>query len=144
MALEGKKDRQRSSSLPLPSFLPSLFPSTPFLPAQVHSTLFRPSSAPIFISPVLFSGESELDLSSRPLPLKTPTRDRLIAWSNAPGGRGEIPGEIELGGMYLENLVTCGNVWPSHSLELEKNNQHLWRSLNRSTLHHHRTRLIDK
>lgn len=30
-----------------------------------------------------------------------------------------------------------------HSLELEKNNQHLWRSLNRSSLHHHRTRLID-
>ncbi|KAL7416020.1 mannosyltransferase putative-domain-containing protein [Mrakia frigida] len=112
---------------------------------EVHSTLFRPSSSPIVISPVSSSssGQSELDIASRPLPLKTPTRDRLIAWANAPGGRGEIPGEIELGGMYLENLVSCSNVWPSHSLELEKNNQHLWRSLNRSTLHHHRTRLID-
>lgn len=34
-------------------------------------------------------------------------------------------------------------VWPSHSADIEKNNRHLWTSMNRSSLHQHRTVLID-
>lgn len=49
-------------------------------------------------------GLREIDVASRPLPLNTSTRDRLIAWANSPGGRGEIPGELELGGMFQVNM----------------------------------------
>lgn len=52
-------------------------------------------------------GEREIDVSSRPLPLHTSTRDRLAAWKNAPGGRGEVEGEYEMGGFFQVNMEVC-------------------------------------
>jgi alpha 1,2-mannosyltransferase len=65
----------------------------------------------------LNTAEPLLDIASRPLPLRTSTKERLLAWAHAPGGRGELEGELELGGFFQENMKTCANVWPSHSSE---------------------------
>lgn len=46
----------------------------------------------------------EIDIASEALPLEAGLRERLDVWRNAPGGRGEIPGEIELGGFMQWNL----------------------------------------
>lgn len=44
------------------------------------------------------SSKREIDIASDPLPLEATLEERLAVWRNAPGGRGEIPGEVELGG----------------------------------------------
>lgn len=49
------------------------------------------------------SGRREIDVASEPLPLDATVQERLDAWENSPGGRGEIPGEIETGGFFLWN-----------------------------------------
>lgn len=46
----------------------------------------------------------EIDLASDALPLEATLRQRLDVWRYAPGGRGEIPGEVELGGFMQWNL----------------------------------------
>lgn len=58
-----------------------------------------------------------IDVASQPMPLRTPLKERLVAWAQAPGGRGEVEGELELGGMLQINMESCANVWPSHSSE---------------------------
>jgi hypothetical protein len=40
----------------------------------------------------------DIDISSDPLPVDATLRERLEVWRHAPGGRGEIPDEVELGG----------------------------------------------
>ena len=48
--------------------------------------------------------QRDIDLASDALPMEATLAQRLDVWRNAPGGRGEIPGEIELGGFNLWNL----------------------------------------
>lgn len=50
------------------------------------------------------SGMREIDTASGALPVEATLRQRLDVWKNAPGGRGEVPGEVELGGFMQWNL----------------------------------------
>ncbi|KAL7412567.1 mannosyltransferase putative-domain-containing protein [Mrakia frigida] len=125
--------------------------------SEVHSTLFRPSPIPTLSLPPLpppppppellnLAVSVQLDLASQPLPLKTSTRDRLSAWATAPGGRGDDVegGEITIEQMRLQNVLTCENVWPSHSFALEKEHKQVWEEFDTTKAHFHRTRLIEK
>ena len=49
-------------------------------------------------------GLRDIDISSTALPLEATLRERLDAWRNAPGGRGDIPGEVEPGQFVQWNL----------------------------------------
>ncbi|CDZ97044.1 Alpha-mannosyltransferase [Phaffia rhodozyma] len=117
------------------SFLSSLEEPAPEVPSSVFK---RPH--PIYHNRT----ERPIDISSQPLPLHTSTKDRLVAWAQSPGGSGEVEGELEQGGFYHINMESCANVWPSHSSDLMKNSIGLWMGLNRSTIHEHRMRLINR
>jgi hypothetical protein len=56
-------------------------------------------------------GMREIDLASEPLPVEASLRERLDAWRDAPGGRGEVPGEVEMGGFVQWNLEVGGLAW---------------------------------
>lgn len=45
-----------------------------------------------------------IDIASDPLPLSATLEERLRVWRNAPGGRGEIEGEVELGGFMQVSI----------------------------------------
>ncbi|RSH83812.1 hypothetical protein EHS25_005427 [Saitozyma podzolica] len=57
-----------------------------------------PFSRPAGSSSASKTGIREIDLASEPLPVEASLRERLDAWRDAPGGRGEVHGEVELGG----------------------------------------------
>jgi alpha 1,2-mannosyltransferase len=80
-------------------------------------------------------------------------KERLMAWERAPGGRG--PGvhpslvdgapteEIELGGFNVWSSETCGsNIEPQLNTHMIKKSANIWGSMNRSTIHDTRMRLI--
>jgi hypothetical protein len=46
----------------------------------------------------------DIDVSSEALPLEATLRDRLDVWRNAPGGRGDVLGEVEPGQFVQWNL----------------------------------------
>lgn len=46
--------------------------------------------------------------------------------------------------MRLQNVLTCENVWPSHSFALEKEHKQVWEEFDTTKAHFHRTRLIEK
>ena len=54
-------------------------------------------------------GKREIDFASEPLPLEASLRQRIDVWRNAPGGRGEVDGEVELGGFMQWNLEVGWN-----------------------------------
>lgn len=64
----------------------------PLLPSR-PSGIYRPNAT-----------QREIDFSSEALPVEASLRERLDVWKNAPGGRGEVPGEIEMGGFVQWNL----------------------------------------
>jgi alpha 1,2-mannosyltransferase len=49
-------------------------------------------------------GKRDIDVSSQALPLEASLRERLDVWRDAPGGRGDIMGEIEPGQFTQWNL----------------------------------------
>jgi hypothetical protein len=59
-------------------------------------TIIRPSSDVV--------GRRDIDLSSKALPLEASLKERLEIWRNAPGGRGDLPGEVEPGQFVQWNL----------------------------------------
>ena len=63
--------------------------------------MFRPAHTPIVSANAT---PREIDIASDALPLEASLRDRLDMWKNAPGGRGEVEGEVELGGFVSWNL----------------------------------------
>lgn len=124
--LSTKSDHTHTS----PWFLPPPPPSSP------HPTILR-----------------EIDISSQPLPVDATLEERLLAWERAPGGRG--PGvhpslvdgapteEIELGGFNVWSSETCGsNIEPQLNTHMIKKSANIWGSMNRSTIHDTRMRLI--
>ena len=50
------------------------------------------------------NGLRPIDISSESLPVEASLRARLDMWRDAPGGKGEVEGEIELGGFVQWNL----------------------------------------
>jgi hypothetical protein len=54
--------------------------------------------------PVVPPGVREIDFYSEALPVDATLRERLDVWRNAPGGRGEVEGEVEMGGFVQWNL----------------------------------------
>jgi len=62
-------------------------------------------------------GRRLIDCSSDSLPVDASLRERLDVWRDAPGGRGEIPGEVELGGFNAWNLEVSH---PLQELEIEQ------------------------
>lgn len=61
-------------------------------------------SQPPLHPPSSENGQRPIDISSESLPVEASLRERLAVWRNAPGGRGEIEGEVELGGFNQWNL----------------------------------------
>jgi alpha 1,2-mannosyltransferase len=51
-----------------------------------------------------FVGKRDIDISSQALPLEASLRERLDVWRDAPGGRGDVMGEVELGQFTQWNL----------------------------------------
>ena len=77
-----------------PIVSPQIFPSHPGGPSTSPSY-------PTFTPP---PGQRDIDFSSESLPVEATLRERLDIWRNAPGARGEIPGEVELGGFVQWNI----------------------------------------
>lgn len=108
-------EASRSSSTP-GWRLPPVFPKRP-------TASYTSGSAPI-VPP----GVREIDFYSEALPVEATLRERLDVWRNAPGGRGEVEGEVEMGGFVQWNLevspgrrscvrdvLTASNATPSQS-----------------------------
>ncbi|KAK1926445.1 mannosyltransferase putative-domain-containing protein [Papiliotrema laurentii] len=85
----------------------------------------------------------EIDLASDALPLEATLRQRLDVWRYAPGGRGEIPGEVELGGFMQWNLEQCDTISEVTNEHMVKMAANTWASMNRTTLHNSRMDLIN-
>ncbi|ODN86310.1 hypothetical protein L198_07328 [Cryptococcus wingfieldii CBS 7118] len=76
------------------------------------------------------------------MPLAATTRERLEVWRNAPGGRGEVEGEVEMGGFMGWNLEECSTISEQHNTHMIQHSANAWSSLNRSSIHTHRSELI--
>ena len=70
-------------------------------------------------------------------------RERLEVWRNAPGGRGEVEGEIELGGFNSWNLEQCETISEQHNTHMIQKSANVWGAMNRSSLHENRMLLIN-
>ncbi|OXB37179.1 hypothetical protein LQV05_003825 [Cryptococcus neoformans] len=108
-------------------------------PASTHTESHVPYVPPTS-SP---HGVREIDISSEPLPLEATLRERLDAWKNAPGGRGEVEGEVESGGFMAWNLEQCSTISEQHNTHMIQHSANTWASLNRTLLHKYRMELID-
>lgn len=62
----------------------------------------RPSNASSIEHSV--GGVREIDASSAAMPLEAGLLERLDVWENAPGGRGDVEGEAEIGTFVNWNL----------------------------------------
>ncbi|WWD22183.1 hypothetical protein CI109_106674 [Kwoniella shandongensis] len=128
-----------SSSTSHPS-LAGVKPSRPFrLPFSSSSS--RPSSS--IYDNYESSGKRRIDIASEPLPVEATLRERLDAWRDAPGGRGEIEGEVEHGGFVQWNLEQCSTIDEQHNTHMIQHSANMWASINRTLLHQYRTELID-
>nr|ODO02372.1 hypothetical protein L204_01105 [Cryptococcus depauperatus CBS 7855] len=76
-------------------------------------------------------GDREIDIASDALPVVATLRERLDVWRKAPGEKGEIEGE------------QCSTINEQHSTHMIQHCTNSWMSLNRTTLHDDRMRLID-
>ncbi|WVQ97918.1 hypothetical protein IAU59_005035 [Kwoniella sp. CBS 9459] len=114
---------------------PFKFPS--LLPSSSGSGIRRP------VSGSSSAGQREIDLASDALPVEATLRERLDVWKNAPGGRGEIKGEIEHGGFVQWNLEQCDTISEQHNTHMIQHSANIWASVNRTTLHQHRMELIN-
>ncbi|WVR04521.1 hypothetical protein IAU60_001525 [Kwoniella sp. DSM 27419] len=88
-------------------------------------------------------GRRAIDVASDTLPVEASLRERLDVWKNAPGGRGEIEGEIEHGGFVQWNLEQCDTISEQHNTHMIQHSVNIWASVNRTTLHQYRMELID-
>ncbi|OCF42356.1 hypothetical protein I317_03860 [Kwoniella heveanensis CBS 569] len=88
-------------------------------------------------------GLREIDISSDSLPVEATLRERLDVWKNAPGGRGEIKGEIEHGGFVQWSLEQCDTISEQHNTHMIQHSANVWASVNRTSLHQYRMDLID-
>ncbi|KAL7418723.1 hypothetical protein Q5752_006406 [Cryptotrichosporon argae] len=100
-----------------------------------------PAPAPSSSLPSRPAGR-EIDIASDALPVSASLRERLDVWRNAPGGRGEVPGEVELGGFNQWNLEQCGTIEQQHNTHMIQHSANVWSTMNRTTLHDHRMTLI--
>lgn len=82
------------------------FPSIPlpFLGSGRHKSGLPLVPAGSSGSQRLSSSSREAELASEPLPVEASLQERLEAWKNAPGGRGDIEGEVEHGTFVQWNL----------------------------------------
>lgn len=85
----------------------------------------------------------EIDIYSEPLPVDATLRERLDVWKNAPGGRGEVEGEVELGGFMAWNLEQCSTISEQHNTHMIQHSANMWASLNRTSLRQYRMELVD-
>ena len=84
-------------------------------------------------------------------------RERLEIWRNAPGGRGEVEGEMELGGFVRWNLEVgssvswlcgvdeaqqCETIHEQHNVHMIQKSANVWATMNRTTVHENRMSLI--
>ncbi|WWC59407.1 uncharacterized protein I303_101962 [Kwoniella dejecticola CBS 10117] len=99
-----------------------------------HKTIYSDAHA---------QGKRTIDIASEPLPITASLRERLDAWREAPGGRGEVEGEVEHGGFVQWNLEQCDTISEQHNTHMIQHSANLWASVNRTSLHQYRTELID-
>ncbi|WRT64911.1 uncharacterized protein IL334_001850 [Kwoniella shivajii] len=88
-------------------------------------------------------GKRVIDIASDSLPVSATLRERLDAWRDAPGGRGEIEGEVEHGGFVQWNLEQCDTIHEQHNTHMIQHSANVWASVNRTSLHQYRMELID-
>ncbi|WWC67796.1 uncharacterized protein I206_101709 [Kwoniella pini CBS 10737] len=114
---------------------PFRYPFQLSTPAGVkHKTIYSNAQA---------QGKRVIDIASQPLPITASLRERLDAWREAPGGRGEVEGEVEHGGFVQWNLEQCDTISEQHNTHMIQHSANLWASVNRSSLHDYRMDLID-
>jgi alpha 1,2-mannosyltransferase len=146
-----------------PSFRIPIFGSTePDHAASYSSSIYDAPEA---------LGKRRIDIASEPLSVNATLRERLDAWRDAPGGRGEIEDEIELGGFVQWNLEVshlvhltyahgssveiheihstdtyvqqCDTISEQHNTHMIQKSVNVWATMNRTTLHQHRMTLIN-
>ncbi|KAK8846871.1 hypothetical protein IAR55_005961 [Kwoniella newhampshirensis] len=133
--------QQRSnSSHSSQSSLKDTKPSRPF---RLPSVPFYPSPPSSIYDNLESSGRRLIDVSSDPLPVEATLRERLDAWREAPGGRGEIEGEVEHGRFVQWNLEQCDTISEQHNTHMIQHSANVWASMNRTLLHQYRSELID-
>ncbi|KAK4688144.1 alpha 1,2-mannosyltransferase, partial [Tremellales sp. Uapishka_1] len=116
----------------------------PSEPKKFRIPFLSPPSSPPPLAPTsLRNGLREIDIASEPLPVEANLRERLDAWKNAPGGRGEITGEVELGGFVKWNIETCDTIHEQHNTHMIQKSANVWATMDRRSLHENRMKLID-
>lgn len=70
---------------------------------QLHISRLNYRTSSVSRAPGII-GKRDIDISSRALPLEASLRERLDIWRDAPGGRGDISGEVEPGQFMQWNL----------------------------------------
>ncbi|ORY27091.1 mannosyltransferase putative-domain-containing protein [Naematelia encephala] len=88
-------------------------------------------------------GKREIDYYSDSLPVQATLKERLDVWRNAPGGRGEVEGEVELGGFVQWNLEQCTTIHEQHNTYMIQKSANVWATMNRTSLHQNRMDLIN-
>ena len=128
--------------------LPSLFPFSNSRPGSAYGSApaAHHSSSPTSYMRYDLSryppGMREIDIASEPLDVDASLRERLDAWIAAPGGRGEIEGEVELGGFNQWNLEQCSTIHEQHNTHMIQKSANIWGTMNRTTLHATRMELV--
>ncbi|WWC87046.1 uncharacterized protein L201_001931 [Kwoniella dendrophila CBS 6074] len=117
-------------------------PKKPFKLPFGFSTSTGPKYKSIY-SDIAGQGKREIDIASDPLPLSATLKERLDAWKEAPGGRGEIDGEVEHGGFVQWNLEQCDTISEQHNTHMIQHSANMWASVNRTSLHQYRMELIN-
>lgn len=92
-----------------------------------------------------YGGKSRrpIDISSDPLPVTASLQERLNVWRNAPGGRGAIDGEVELGKFVQWNLEKCTTISEQHNTHMIQKSANVWASMDRAIVHQKRMELIN-
>ncbi|WVQ74113.1 hypothetical protein IAR50_003703 [Cryptococcus sp. DSM 104548] len=114
----------------------------PDLETELDTTIPAHHDRPHSSAPAHWNGQREIDIASDAMPLEATTRERLEVWRNAPGGRGEVEGEVEMGGFMQWNLEECSTISEQHNTHMIQHSANAWSSHNRSTIHQYREELI--
>ncbi|EIW68801.1 hypothetical protein TREMEDRAFT_71915 [Tremella mesenterica DSM 1558] len=123
------------SAISLDDFDPPYDEPQPPSPSPISSATITYEPDPIILR--------EIDISSESLPLKASLRERLEVWRNAPGGRGEVEGEVEAEVFNEWSLEQCSTIQEQHNTYMINKDGDVWASMNRTTLHEHRMELIN-
>ncbi|ODN80348.1 hypothetical protein L202_02608 [Cryptococcus amylolentus CBS 6039] len=122
--------------------VPSFENENDALPIPAHHPSHSSPSQETQTETLHHKGHRPIDLASDAMPLEATTRERLEVWRNAPGGRGEVEGEVEMGGFMQWNLEECSTISEQHNTHMIQHSANAWSSLNRSSIHAHRMELI--